>query len=612
MAFGKSSRRRRIGKIKKNERKKVLVIEHDISNPQGGSPVNQERAEAADLEDLDFICDEDDDDSILGDETASRISAERRSSADAVLASKEDDEDPAASVLRIVKLSGNQPKLEYRPSTDKAKALLWINRKKIDIRNKVHPVTTSKKNGVTPRHQADEDWMNDLQPCLVNATDGEVVQVRDERTNKVIVTVLYASSKSKLPQLQNIFHTYKKNATQIINSALMVSNSEWHVDDLGVGAYIPMGYGSIPPGPKQQKEKFMKGTDDDANDDNIVSSPNKMFMIPFLRNSYFHPPVRLLANRIGLLMGAVAEAWKAVAPEEYMTNIQMAAIGEDCMFPSKEMQKCANPLFCNQFIVRFIGKRTVKNLCSTEQQIALHTDDSDYSTPMPLVFISSSTSYENTMNINKNNNNDNTNINMEDKESNDIKDDKNGGGYVPGSDLLVFENKNGGRCARIQTTTSADDTVAVVIFNSVEQLHGGVGSNETNGCFSLRVIPYCRGPIIGFCQERSRRQGRGPDSFDTWENELKRLKKGFNEDQHHPIDLNALTTVQFLNVCARWGKKALANLYFAKLDVKHSRLDWDDGRYSYAGQGSALYHEKCAFFNHSKSKESICSCWNLG
>eukprot|EP00979_Chaetoceros_neogracilis_P019100 scaffold11760_cov1641-Chaetoceros_neogracile.AAC.2 len=587
MAFGKSSRRRRIGIIKKNSRKKLIhkvVIEQDIANPQGSSPVNQERAESADLNGLDFIVDEEDDVSILADETASRTLAERRSSADAVLASKDVDEDhiTVASILRIFKLTDNQPKLEYRPSTDKAKALMWINSVKIDIRNKVHPVTTSKKNGVTPRHQADEEWMNALQPCLVNATDGEVIQVRDERTTKVIVTVLYATAKSKLPQLQHIYKTYKKNASQTLASALMVSNSEWHVDDLGGGAYIPMGYGSIPPGPKQQKEKFMKGTDDDANDDNIGSSPNKKFMIPFLRKSYFHPPVRLLANSIGLLMGAVAEAWKAVAPEEYMTNNQMTAYGEDCMFPSKEMQNCANPLFCNQFIVRFIGKRTVKNLRHTEQQIALHTDDSDYSTPMPLIFISSSTSNEN-----------------------------NGGGYVPGSDLLVFENKNGGRCARIQTTTSADDTVAVVIFNSVEQLHGGVGSNETNGSFSLRVIPYCRGPIIGFCQERRKKRGRGPDSFDTWENELKRLKKGFNEDQHHPIDLDALTTVQFLKVCARWGKKSLANLCFAKLDVKLSRLDWDDGRYSYAAQGSALYHENCAFFSH-KSKESICSCWNLG
>jgi len=130
--------------------------------------------------------------------------------------------------------------------------------------------------------------------------------------------------------------------------------------------------------------------------------------------------------------------------------------------------------------------------------------------------------------------------------------------------------------------------------------------------FLLRMIPYHRRPIIGICQERTGKRDVSPDSFAMREDDLNRWKKGFNKEEHHPIDLDVLATMRFLYICAVWGKKASANLNFARLDVKHSILGWDDGRHIYVVPGSTLYHEKeCASFNN-KSKENICSCWNLG
>jgi hypothetical protein len=63
--------------------------------------------------------------------------------------------------------------------------------------------------------------------------------------------------------------------------------------------------------------------------------------------------------------------------------------------------------------------------------------------------------------------------------------------------------------------------------------------------------------MIGFCQERTRKLDVSPDSFDMREDDLNRRKKGFNEDEHHPIDFDALTTMRFLNICTVWGKKAI-------------------------------------------------------
>jgi hypothetical protein len=81
--------------------------------------------------------------------------------------------------------------------------------------------------------------------------------------------------------------------------------------------------------------------------------------------------------------------------------------------------------------------------------------------------------------------------------------------------------------------------------------------NETNGCFSFRMIPYYRGSMIVFCQERTRKLDVSPDTFDMREDDLNHRKKGFNKEEHHPIDLDVLATMRFLYICAVWGKRHL-------------------------------------------------------
>ena len=86
------------------------------------------------------------------------------------------------------------------------------------------------------------------------------------------------------------------------------------------------------------------------------------------------------------------------------------------------------------------------------------------------------------------------------------------GGKVDGTDLIIFENDMGGRCIRVRTAIPG--TVVIVIMNSKRRLHGGVlphgGAVKDNGNRSLRWIPYLRGPIQKFLDDRRRIQGAPP------------------------------------------------------------------------------------------------------
>ena len=86
--------------------------------------------------------------------------------------------------------------------------------------------------------------------------------------------------------------------------------------------------------------------------------------------------------------------------------------------------------------------------------------------------------------------------------------------------MLVCEGRTGGRVLRIQTTRRS--TVVVVFVNSAVQLHGGVpadvaarmplpgigafadadSNTAARPAYSLRLIPYCRGPIARFTRAR--------------------------------------------------------------------------------------------------------------
>jgi len=73
---------------------------------------------------------------------------------------------------------------------------------------------------------------------------------------------------------------------------------------------------------------------------------------------------------------------------------------------------------------------------------------------------------------------------------------------MPASDLLIFEERTGGRCVRIQT--GCLDHVCIVTFCSDQHLHGNVfppslSINSPEGLALLRLVPYARRGIDAFC-----------------------------------------------------------------------------------------------------------------
>ena len=72
-----------------------------------------------------------------------------------------------------------------------------------------------------------------------------------------------------------------------------------------------------------------------------------------------------------------------------------------------------------------------------------------------------------------------------------------------GSDLVVFEHTNGGRCVRVQT--ACPHHVCVVIFCSDRCLHGNVFPDsmkptQTTGLGLLRLVPFGRKGIDMFAE----------------------------------------------------------------------------------------------------------------
>ena len=163
----------------------------------------------------------------------------------------------ATNVTKL-KFSPHQGILFYKPGTeeDGNDATMKVNGKNVPrkIMPRIHPVTTSKNDGTTPRHMATEHLMEMIQPMEVNPLQGEVIQILGgEDGGKVVATILYATAQSKDTVLRNLFSTYMSKRQRIHKAIHKIPKSKWHVDDLGGGMYCPMGFGSIPPSNNEKK-----------------------------------------------------------------------------------------------------------------------------------------------------------------------------------------------------------------------------------------------------------------------------------------------------------------------------------------------------------------------
>ena len=118
----------------------------------------------------------------------------------------------ATNAMKLkLKFSPQQVILFHKPGIkmDGNDATMKVNGKNVPpkIMPCIHPKTTSKKNGVTPCHMVTDHLMEMVQLVEVNPLQG-------------VATILYPGAQS----------------------------------DLDGGMYCPMGFGSIPPGPKQDQK----------------------------------------------------------------------------------------------------------------------------------------------------------------------------------------------------------------------------------------------------------------------------------------------------------------------------------------------------------------------
>ena len=347
-------------------------------------------------------------------------------------------------------------------------------------------------------------------------------------------------------------------------------------------------------------------------------------MIPFLRATMTSPPVRAICIDIAAIMGQTGVAWKKICPDEYGQNTTFLKEGEDCMFPTKTLQNSPSPVIGNQVIVRTIGLDRFHGLVRAHHEIALHFDESDHNAINPLIFLP---------------------INLDDM------DKQNGptsisNGYVSGSDLLVFEQKTGGRCARIRTTVK--DTVVVAIFRSQSQLHGGVqgiyhnNDNQDDGrSYSIRIIPYQRQSIVDFVQDRKKYNG-GPSSF-VGIKPRPNKRHDIQADLHKPLDLCDVAVGQ--EVVVRWGRTGVGWRWESATTTAINQgagvvdLKWTSTGQVTLGTRLKLYNPFCLYYTPGRTpgraakqlpktkptttksctleavdrlvKEQICDCWNL-
>lgn len=169
------------------------------------------------------------------------------------------------------------------------------------------------------------------------------------------------------------------------------------------------------------------------------------------------------------MAGAAASIMECHFPDIYSANHEMGVDAEDVTFPPPALQKEGRALgapcwFANQGIFRSIGREFGSpSECIEDARIALHVDESDEPCMQLLQFLPMG--------------------------------GRDGcGGPVDGTDLLVFNRQDGGKCIRIPTTI--EDCVVLVAMNSARQLHGGVDESVPGSSpefWSARHILYNRG-----------------------------------------------------------------------------------------------------------------------
>lgn len=375
-------------------------------------------------------------------------------------------------------MSVSSNKLRYIPNKNPAKSILQIDGKDVSSPPPIHPITTSKPSGVTPRIMLDPSFRKMLQPTEIDPSRGDI-QLLEWRGSDCKNVVVFAHENSTDSLVRRLYEVYRNKKDELKQAIRRAPREAFQKDDLAGGEYLAVGYASIPPGP-DGCPKHWRGPS------------GRKHQIPYIRQTIRHPEVQTLTKIAACMQAAAADLLCKYFPGIYNDNQKMMLEAEDVMFPPVKLQKRAsasgnNCFFSNQFIWRLIGHEAPgTTLPLLHSLLALHTDESDEPAWQAFQFWPMG--------------------GIDGK-----------GGFIDGTNLMVFGNEEGGECASIPTTIPG--YVVLVVMNGCKQLHGGDGGKGRDDsdfgsvpAWSARFIPYIRGPIMRMIEHR-RQCEKGPKAF---------------------------------------------------------------------------------------------------
>ena len=307
-----------------------------------------------------------------------------------------------------------------------------------------HPMTLGSSPTKKARRRAQFTAKHAAQLGLTTINEHSCEVTRIIFPNGTVNYVFQASKNSTCPRFRDLYHYIMEEGkgTDLESFINSLSKSRFLTDDLGGGRYIVSGYGNLGRNTKRHPP-----------------------VQPSMRMS-LQPAEHLKVSAIvGGALSHVSCCVEKYCKGIYRKNEEVMQMNPNLQWPPLEHQPCTHKWMCTQFIVRHWGGPGIssnKNLPLKKMIVSAHVDRGDLDTLMPCIYYVSGGN-----------------------------DDK--GGYVPGTDLALFENEKGGAGVRIRTCIK--DTVIVVLSNSRRQLHGCILDDchwheDTAPYRTTRIIPF--------------------------------------------------------------------------------------------------------------------------
>ena len=292
-----------------------------------------------------------------------------------------------------------------------------------------------------PRVQLTEEHARALKMPTIGAQSQDVTKIAfpDGTANYVML----ARPNSTCKHLRSLHkHIMSEEKGNILHSFLMRQGKNSLVkDNLGGGRYFASGYGNM-----------------GRNVSPTVRPPTQ----PALRKSFKYAAHHELAKIVGRMYVYISKCIAEHCSDIYRANKEIAAKNPNLAWPPLEYQDVQWSWMSSQFIIRQRHPDSLTEEWPLEKDmVATHTDTGDLDCIMFHCYITGG-------------------------------GDRNKGGHVPGTDIAIFENRNGGAGYRVETCI--EDTVVLVVYNSRRQLHGCIKPSNYvygEGCaWSIRIIPY--------------------------------------------------------------------------------------------------------------------------